>query len=409
MDAEPKFESILMGYLRLRKDLSAEKLPELEKRNWDAVSRFESILIKYLQLRKKMSAPRRFKPEQRNRQFVSEAKKRERDRMIAKLAEELVNLDFQAFERNDFTRYLMQEMPEEERSEFEDRYLENPELFERIIDAENDMMRSYVRGEGSEAERAAFETRYLGTMEGRQRVDFARSLMNYVDSVHEIAPSATGQEEPQPPAPLRWWRKPVLFIAALDPVRLAAAIAIVALLAGVSWLMVMDSSLRHGLKQMQDQHAGDLRREQDLRVQLTDTQARLQQQEQQLEQLSVLGASIVPYTPAPRLVRGTSPRKPLEIRQGVSAVFLQPVLEKNGYPGYAATIDTPEGRRIWRQAYLRSWPLRNGRYSIGLILPARILESGNYILTLKGKTAEGKTEEVESYVFRVVDRRTDQT
>ncbi|MBZ5521191.1 MAG: hypothetical protein LAP21_02925 [Acidobacteriia bacterium] len=86
-------------------------------------------------------------------------------------------------QKRQITRYLMAEMSEEERSDFEERFLSDQDMFEELIAAEDEMMRAYVRGSGSRAERAAFARRFLSTPEGRQRVELARSLMDYVASM----------------------------------------------------------------------------------------------------------------------------------------------------------------------------------------------------------------------------------
>lgn len=81
-------------------------------------------------------------------------------------------------------RYLLAEMPEDERSDFEDRFFEDSDLFEELIAVEDEMLRSYVRGSGSKPERAGVARRYLSTPQGRRRVELAKSLMEYVSSVH---------------------------------------------------------------------------------------------------------------------------------------------------------------------------------------------------------------------------------
>jgi hypothetical protein len=322
-------------------------------------------------------------------------------------------MEGKAEQKRMLTRYLMREMSEQERSEFEDRYIDDPGLFEELIAAEDEMMRSYVRGDGTQAERVAFEKHFLRNRGGRQRVEFARSLVDYVSTAHDpasgLGAADQGVEMPrlapterQKPRPRKWQWASRFLTAAPKPAQIVAAAVIVLLIAGGFWLALMDSRLRRGFEQMQVQHASDLHGEQELRSQLADLNLRLQQQEEQVAQLSSLGATILPFTLTSHLIRQNHPQRPLVIPTGFPAVFLEPALSSNGYPNYSASLETPEGRQIWRQSGLKSWPIRGGSHVVGLILPARIFESRNYILRLNGRTATGKSEEVDSYAFRVV-------
>ena len=322
-------------------------------------------------------------------------------------------MDIKAEQKRMITRYLLGEMSEQERSAFENRYFEDSALFEEITAVEDELMRGYARGGLAEAERTAFEARYLKDAGNRRRVDFAKTVMDYASSMHGPADMGDGaRAERQNRKKWRWM--PVLLTEPRNALRLMAALMLAAVIAGISWLTVMDTRLRQGFEQMQVQHAGDLKREQELQNQLAQLNLRLQQQEEEVAQLSSLGSSILPFTLSPHLMREGSSQKPLIIPEGFPAVFLEPTLSSfdyeygrvvvNAYVSYSASLEMPEGRQIWRQSGLKSWKTRNGPHMIGLILPTKIFESGNYILKVSGKTATGKSEEVDSYVFRVIRR-----
>jgi hypothetical protein len=311
------------------------------------------------------------------------------------------------------TRYLMAEMSEEERSEFEDRFLEDSDLFEALIAAEDEMMRAYVRGGGSEAERAAFARRFLATPEGRQRVALARSLMNYVSSRPPASigqgvatPSDAGTTEPssvdhgdRKPQRRPWFAAIARAVARPAP---WAAAALVLFIAGGVWSAVRALRLRAEFEQAQAQLASGLRRERELRDQVADLNTQLQQQAQKIEHLSSLGATILLFSPEFRLVRHSGPQRPLVISPGFSAVLLQPVLQTSKHASYGALLETAEGRPVWRQTGLKSWPIPGGAHGLGLIVPAEIFESRNYVLKVSGRKADGTMEEVDSYAFRVI-------
>jgi len=322
-------------------------------------------------------------------------------------------MDINAEQKRTITRYLLGEMSGPERSEFEDRYLDDPVLFEELVAVEDEMMRCYVRGRLPEAERTAFERRFLTNPYHHRRVNFARSLMKYAASIHEpshsrgiagqgdAAGASHSDTDGQKQKPGRWQRIAVSLAGPGSTLRLATAIALVVLIAGSSWLAVMDTRLRRAFEQMQTQHDTDLRREQELRGQLAALRLRLQQQEQVAHRSSL---TIPQFTLTSHLVRQSGPQTPLVIPKGFPQVVLEAILCSNAYLSYSASVETPEGRQIWRQSDLKGLQTRNGWDVIGLILPSRIFNSGNYILKVSGRTAAGKPEEVDSYAFQVVRR-----
>src|ERR1700690_3344232 len=76
-------------------------------------------------------------------------------------------------------RYLLNQLPEEERSEFEDRLFNNHDLFERLVEVENEIIDSYASGRLSQMERQRLEVQFLNAPQRQQRVAFARTLDAY--------------------------------------------------------------------------------------------------------------------------------------------------------------------------------------------------------------------------------------
>jgi hypothetical protein len=75
-------------------------------------------------------------------------------------------------------------------------------------------------------------------------------------------------------------------------------------------------------------------------------------------------------------------------------------LGDNDYANYQAVFQTIEGREILRR---RTGKARFGKDRAFATLPvnARDLTKGDYILILFGRTADGKSEEIDRYFFRV--------
>jgi len=75
-------------------------------------------------------------------------------------------------------------------------------------------------------------------------------------------------------------------------------------------------------------------------------------------------------------------------------------LGDNDYANYQAVFQTIEGREILRR---RTGKARFGKDRAFATLPIKAgeLTRGDYILILFGQTADGKSEEIERYFFRV--------
>ena len=74
--------------------------------------------------------------------------------------------------------YLLGEASPEERSHLETKYVTNAELFEEIVTAENDLIDAYASGQLPDPDCRRFEENFLVTPERRQRVEFAKALLN---------------------------------------------------------------------------------------------------------------------------------------------------------------------------------------------------------------------------------------
>ncbi|HET8677807.1 MAG TPA: hypothetical protein VFO63_18550 [Blastocatellia bacterium] len=79
-------------------------------------------------------------------------------------------------------RYLLGDLPEEEQSALEQVFLDDGEVFEQVWAAENDLVDRYVRGKLTPAEKHLFEENYLASPAHRERLAFAKKLVQAADS-----------------------------------------------------------------------------------------------------------------------------------------------------------------------------------------------------------------------------------
>ncbi|MEK7724600.1 MAG: hypothetical protein AAB336_09655 [Acidobacteriota bacterium] len=70
---------------------------------------------------------------------------------------------------------------EEERVDFEERFIKDAIQFEETIVIEDELIEKYIRGWMDSAERLKFEKSFLTTNRRRERVDFTRQVIRKID------------------------------------------------------------------------------------------------------------------------------------------------------------------------------------------------------------------------------------
>ncbi|MCA1558524.1 MAG: hypothetical protein LC731_08300, partial [Acidobacteria bacterium] len=70
---------------------------------------------------------------------------------------------------------------------------------------------------------------------------------------------------------------------------------------------------------------------------------------------------------------------------------------------YTVTLITVDGKQPWSRSGLKSRQARSGK-AINIRVPVKVLNSGQNVFTVRGVTAEGTAESVESYPFNVVKK-----
>ena len=126
-------------------------------------------------------------------------------------------------------RYLLGRLSDGAGEELEQNILTNTELFEELLVVEDELIDEYLAGKLDQDERASFEQHFLATPERHEQLRFARALNRYVTvaSQREAAAGSfwTGSKS----------RPAFLF-------RMAAAVAVVALITGMVWFFLHRSS-----------------------------------------------------------------------------------------------------------------------------------------------------------------------
>lgn len=299
------------------------------------------------------------------------------------------------------TRYLLGDLPETEQIVLEQEYFADPEKFEEVWAAENDLVDRYARGRLSRAELELFERNYLQSPKHRERVAIARKLVEAVDRLvveGEVAPRVGA------PAPSRLME---MLNTLLTPRFLAPSAAFLLLVSGFSWLLVDRARLNEELGKAQAQLSDQQRREREIldklateREQSGMLRSELDSAHETLAQRPTLPpTSILSFLLTPMLRprgQGETERQ-ITITRKIDLVRLQMKIEKGDSRRFQATVRQVGGPPVWNQRLLIP---RSGVITVNV--PADKLPVEDYILTLSAMTPAGEMEEINGYSFRVL-------
>jgi hypothetical protein len=298
-------------------------------------------------------------------------------------------------------RYLLGDLPQEERARLEDRYAADAEVFEEVLATENDLIDCYVRGELAEVERQKFEAEYCKSPPRLERVEFARTLRQ----ISVLASPAVPAQQASPGTKV-WGVFPIP--EGIYQWALAAVVA--AVVTGGGWLMVQNHKLRVSLQQALAGQAQLLRGQDTLRQHIAELDGNPRNQIHENQQDSDVGRLETPAGPEvtfrmpPGMARGLGwTQKTLVLPTTASRLQLQLMLDRDEYKSYEAVLLTAEGKRVLRGKALPSRSI-DGNVVVAWSLPVHSVHSGDYIVQLAGQTANGSLEDVESYSFRILRR-----
>jgi hypothetical protein len=311
----------------------------------------------------------------------------------------------------------------------EDRAFRDRQYLQRILAAESDLIDEYVRGGLSDSQRRLFDSRFLASAERRQKVEFARALSSVISEGRAAA------EKESRPAITRAspWSRLQAFLRGLRPVTgFALAAASLLLVIGISWAVRETMRLRTQVAELQAERQTSERDRQSLERQLAterarreDLSSRLQTEQQERErneesarQLERERQEIAAKPPEPSqpskppvvtlallagISRGAGGTRPkLVLPLSARLVRLQIGIEPgDDYKSFRAELNTQAGQRVLTGDNLSARATGRGRIII-LNVPASILETGQYELSLRGRDAAGKTDDIGYYYFEVL-------
>jgi cell division protein FtsL len=295
-------------------------------------------------------------------------------------------------------RYLLGNLPEPEQLTLEAGFFADGNLLQQVQEIETDLVDEYVRGTMPKTEQQQFELHYLTTPDHKERVAFARQLLQ----------AANEQAVPQPAHSKESLLEKLL--AALRAPQFAwgaAATAVVLLVAVTVWLNNQKAVWQQQLSQSQSERSTEQQRIRELETQIAQQNERNAELSAELADLNQrLRAEPKPTVTQSLFsfillsgVRGGGEQQTLKLPSGTAQIQLQVKLESQDYQRYSASIRPVDGGRSWGPQAASATTSSSGT-TVSVKIPASKFSNGDYILTLTGVNATGIAEEINRYSFR---------
>jgi len=287
-------------------------------------------------------------------------------------------------------QYLMGEMSEREREEFEEKYFNDDELFGELLDAEDQLIDDYRRGRLSPRERERFERRFLTLPDRRREVEFARLLAGSL-AERRIAELPAPAAEPAPSRQrLFGW---LLAPRSVPGWAMAAASLIVVI--GVGWAVMNTSRLQGQLEQSQASQAEQLERERKDR-------ARVEEELASLQTRAIPASAVISLALTSGASRGLEEVKKITPGAGTTLIELALEASADNYSGYQVTLQRAADESVELLIYKQLEAKTTGAGKNVIVrLPAAMLDADDYQIKLEGLSPQGETKIIGNYRFKV--------
>jgi hypothetical protein len=289
-----------------------------------------------------------------------------------------------ADQKRRMVQYLCGDLSPDERAEFEDSYLKDSEVFQEVVELENEMIDRYAMGELPEPERERFEHSFLSNPARREMVETARSLLAY---------SAASENAMQPQTPehtvMPWYRA--------WGIQFAAAAVLLVMMGGMFWVVSANRRLGNELEKLQREQATAAQDKRMLQGQVDALRAELEQRGTAIQH------DIVSFTLGPGVSRGNGELPNLIVPAHVSAVSLHMIVEHDPHSHHSIFLRTADGRLIWRENAVQGRSIGGQNKELTVTLPSRLLQTGDYVVRVSTGN-EDPLHTLAGYSFHVVRR-----
>ena len=316
-------------------------------------------------------------------------------------------------------QYLWGELSEEDQAAVEERIFSDDDYCDEVLAREDELINEYVLGRLSPRLRERFERRLSTAPDWHPKIEEVRRLL---DALKE----SRLRKRWLAASLVAWVRRLVEPGWGSPASRLALAVAFVAVIAVAGWLARETSHLHRRIDQLQAVQSRSVLEREAAATRLTEQRARADRLAEQLDaQGEIVGRmeaqlaestragprrALMSFSLVPGLQRDADPAADgpptLAIPPGVDVLIKLALPPAVRHDTYRAVLQTPEGHekreQIWSDEVRHAGPASSSG-SLALRISAPILWSGDYIITLQGRTG-GVLTDVATYVFSVVRR-----
>ncbi len=329
-------------------------------------------------------------------------------------------------------KFLYGEMPEEERFEFEERFITDANLFQRIKVSEDELIEKYVRGWMNPAERSEFEQNFPTTAKRRERIEFSRQLFNKIEEQKQKSVLVKKNERITAEESV-WDKLTGLFLT--PKTAMAAAFAVLVVVFG-SWILYQNlGTLKTEVVKNQNSDISETPQRtfsptpeispenikpesennaENPNIESVETPAentneliketpKPDKTDEVIKQTPVLKKTPTPQTaPNPVLalfagtLRSGGKNNVLKLPENAKGAVLLLNLESIDYKIYRAELTDADGNLLFQKDGLKA-----NKSKINLFIPADKLTKGDYLLKLYGKNDSGENESAADFQFRV--------
>lgn len=324
-------------------------------------------------------------------------------------------------------RFLLGEMMEDERIEFEENFILDESLFENVRIAEDELIEQYLGGTLSETEKSKFEENYLTTKLRRERVEFTRRMLAKFKLQNETAAEvkktvSVAEESSFLESILAFFKQPSF--------ALGSAFAVLLLIVG-GWFLLRNPNQSIDIAkttptptpQISVTPANPVSENSNIKpinAQInqpnisnknsnTANQRGNDETNTNKKQTENLTQEKPPPTPSSPVVttlalfaggvRSDGKTNELTLTKDTTAANLQLNLESQDYKTYRAEIVDQNGSIIYQSGKLSA---KNSK--INTFVPAKNLKRGDYIIKVYGKNGQNEDESVADFQFRVNEK-----
>jgi hypothetical protein len=302
------------------------------------------------------------------------------------------------------SRYLLHQCSEDERTQVEDRFFEDDELFERLRQLEEDAVERYLRGDLTAEEREQFDRAYASPPR-RDRVRFARALTTLSASRAEAAPAV--ESVGRRGVPTRFFRRPFAWSYGLG---LAAALLLVSAATVITFWQARQ--LRTSLGEAEAQNRTLERERENDRQRLRELEKRTVDLGDELNRARASQPSpgtatrpqtvVAAFVLSPGLLRSAQKVTRVVVPRAVEQVRLQLDLEPGtDYRSYRVEVRNIQGAVVWSQEMLRPRRIDSGT-AVSVWVPAERMNAGEHEAVLSGSADSRKYDDAGHYYFDVV-------